>query len=99
VSLLTPSAIATGIARSGRNRPEHLVNPLGDSTPDAEFVEAALADSCAGGLDPDVVAGQVLDAVREGRFLVNTNETFYRQVEERMRGLLAREIPTVSVID
>jgi NAD(P)-dependent dehydrogenase (short-subunit alcohol dehydrogenase family) len=99
VSLLTPSAIATGIATSGRNRPEHLANPLGDSTPDAEFVAAALADSTAGGLNPTVVAGQVLDAVRAGRFVVNTNETYYQQVEERMQGLLARELPSVSVID
>jgi NAD(P)-dependent dehydrogenase (short-subunit alcohol dehydrogenase family) len=91
VSVLCPSLVATNIARSGRNRPETRPGGGGD---DVEFVEQVLAQTTGElGLDPPVVAGLVVDAVRAGDFFVPTNDDHRTWLQDHTEDLLARRLP------
>jgi NAD(P)-dependent dehydrogenase (short-subunit alcohol dehydrogenase family) len=97
VSVLVPSAVATRIGESGRNRPEALA---GTSTDDATFVEQALVDLTAGhGLDPNDVARMVLDAIRTNTYLVPTKPSYAPQIEARYTALLERALPPMPNFD
>jgi NAD(P)-dependent dehydrogenase (short-subunit alcohol dehydrogenase family) len=97
VSVLVPSAVATRIGESGRNRPGELA---GTTTEDATFVEQALVDLTTGqGLDPNDVAGMVLDAIRTNTYLVPTKPSYAPQIEARYTALLARELPPMPDFD
>jgi NAD(P)-dependent dehydrogenase (short-subunit alcohol dehydrogenase family) len=96
-SVLVPSSVNTGIAESTRNRPGALAPGMGAE--DAAFVEKALADLISTGADPAHVAGLVLDAVREGRFVIPTGAGYDEQVKHRAEQLLAREAPQGLTFD
>jgi NAD(P)-dependent dehydrogenase (short-subunit alcohol dehydrogenase family) len=96
VSMLCPGSVDTEIGHAERNRPEHLAAAV---TPDAEFVTQALVDLNANGLDPTVVAGMVIDAVRAGRFFVPTNASHAPQMRERLDALLAGNLPPIPTFD
>lgn len=68
-SVLCPMWVRTRIADSGRNAPEEVTAAAGQSL-GGEQVSSMIAGLVAGGLDPAVVAGEVVTAVREGRFWV-----------------------------
>ncbi|MEL7207766.1 MAG: SDR family NAD(P)-dependent oxidoreductase, partial [Actinomycetota bacterium] len=91
VSVLCPSLIATGIGTSSRNRPDDLPGTGGE---DVEFVEGALVQMTTElGLDPSVVAGQVLAAVRAGDFLIPTNDDYRSWIEGHAEDLVERRLP------
>lgn len=93
VSVLCPSLVATGIGTSGRNRPGSLPASEGE---DVEFVEQTLGQMTVElGLDPAVVAGQVVDAVRAGDFFIPTNDDHRRWIEGHAEDLLARRLPRI----
>ncbi len=97
VSVLVPSAVATRIGESGRNRPTDLP---GTTTDDATFVEQALVDLTTGqGLDPNDVAGMVLDAIRTNTYLVPTKPSYAAQIEARYTALLERALPPMPNFD
>jgi NAD(P)-dependent dehydrogenase (short-subunit alcohol dehydrogenase family) len=96
VSAVVPSAVASRIATSGRNRPAALA---GETSDDATFVEQALADLTGQGLSPSEVAPMILDAIRDGTYLVPTRPSFADQVRERMVALLDRCLPPVPAFD
>ena len=97
VSVLVPSAVATRIGESGRNRPGELA---GTTTEDATFVEQALVDLTTGqGLDPSDVAGMVLDAIRTNTYLVPTKPSYAPQIEARYTALLERALPPMPNFD
>jgi NAD(P)-dependent dehydrogenase (short-subunit alcohol dehydrogenase family) len=97
VSVLVPSAVATRIGESGRNRPGELG---GTTTEDATFVEQALVDLTTGqGLDPSDVAGMVLDAIRTNTYLVPTKPSYAPQIEARYTALLERALPPMPNFD
>jgi NAD(P)-dependent dehydrogenase (short-subunit alcohol dehydrogenase family) len=93
VSVLCPSLIDTGIGRSGRNRPDDLAGAGGA---DVEFVEEMLTEATGRGLDPAVVAGQVIDAVAAGDFLIPTNDDHRKWIEDHASDLLDRRLPRMS---
>jgi NAD(P)-dependent dehydrogenase (short-subunit alcohol dehydrogenase family) len=98
VSVLCPSLVATAIGTSHRNAPAG--TRTAEPAPDVAFVEQALAESTTGlGLEPDVVAGIVIDAVRAGTFYVGTKPSFDDQVRERTEAVLARRLPPMPAID
>lgn len=98
VSVLCPSLVATAIGSSHRNAPTGVRD--GEIPADVEFVEQALVESTTGqGLDPDVVAGLVIDAVRRGDFYIGTKPSFDDQVRQRTESLLARALPPMPAID
>ncbi len=94
VSVLCPSAVATGIADSQRNR-----DGVADADESADSVEKFLADFCAAGLDPDDVAGTVVDAIRRGDFLIPTKDTFAEFIRVRADALMAKQLPPFQMFD
>jgi NAD(P)-dependent dehydrogenase (short-subunit alcohol dehydrogenase family) len=93
-SVLCPSAVATGIAGSRRHRRE--------AAPPSEaerFVEEALAETTAGGLDPDEAAAIALASVRAGDFLVPTRASYAAQIRGHAEALLDRRLPDLPEID
>jgi len=96
VSVLCPGAVATAIARSRRNHPVPGAPPLDEA---AAFVEKALSETTAGGVDPDDVAKLVVDAVRTGEFLILTADSYARQLAERADDLVARRLPRSPALD
>jgi NAD(P)-dependent dehydrogenase (short-subunit alcohol dehydrogenase family) len=96
VSMLCPGSVDTDIARSRRNRPEHLATSPPAS---ATFVEAALAATTAAGAQPDHVAELVVAALRDPTFLVPTTAGYRRIVLERAEALADRALPAGAVFD
>lgn len=91
VSVLCPSLVDTSIGTSGRNRPADQPATGGE---DVAFVEQMLGQTTAElGLDPAVVAGQIVDAVRSGDFFVPTNDDYRRWIEGHAEDLVARRLP------
>jgi NAD(P)-dependent dehydrogenase (short-subunit alcohol dehydrogenase family) len=97
VSVVVPSAVATRIGKSGRNRPDTLAATTSD---DAAFVEQALVDLTVGhGLPPDEVATKILAAIRTNTYLVPTKESYVPQLEQRHAALLDRRLPPMPNFD
>jgi NAD(P)-dependent dehydrogenase (short-subunit alcohol dehydrogenase family) len=72
VSVLCPAWVNTRIGESERNRPSDLAI---ERSSEASVMQDALRGFLANGLDPAVVAGRVLDAVRAEQFWVLTHDT------------------------
>jgi NAD(P)-dependent dehydrogenase (short-subunit alcohol dehydrogenase family) len=96
VSVLVPSAIDTGIARTARVRPAHLGH---DATEDAAATLEFLAAATAAGIHPDEVAEPVVAAIRSGEFLIPTKPSHRRQLQERYEDLVAKRLPRFTTID
>jgi NAD(P)-dependent dehydrogenase (short-subunit alcohol dehydrogenase family) len=77
VSVLCPEWVRTNIAESERNRPGDVSEMAGlPGMPEGEPVMREFVQSLvASGIDPDEVAGKVVDAVRSGRFWILTHDT------------------------
>jgi NAD(P)-dependent dehydrogenase (short-subunit alcohol dehydrogenase family) len=77
VSVLCPEWVRTNIAESERNRPGDVSEMAGlPGMPEGEPVMREFVQSLvASGIDPDEVAGMVVDAVRSGRFWILTHDT------------------------
>ncbi len=75
VSVLCPGWVNTGIAMSERNRPAHLAipEPTAEQAAQGETMREMLQAMIDGGMDPDRVAEQVFEAVREERFWILTH--------------------------
>jgi len=74
VSVLCPELINTGIGRSERNRPHHLKRGDLPADPGRDLVEGAIRELVTTGLDPSVMADRVVDAIREDRFYILSEE-------------------------
>jgi len=71
VSVLCPELVDTAIARSQRNRPEHLKRKAGEGeSSERDLVETAIAASTPTGLDPLALADRAIEAMRDNRFYV-----------------------------
>jgi NAD(P)-dependent dehydrogenase (short-subunit alcohol dehydrogenase family) len=82
VSVLCPGLVRTNIFTSQRNRPAALRNDAPKSAAreaNDEIAQALLAD----GIDPAIVAGKVLDAVRRDEFWIITHPQYLSLVTER----------------
>lgn len=90
VSVLCPAWVRTGIAESGRNRPNNLQN----ATPGAGFTAhdvtkaGAVQQLVAGGTDPDDVAHKTFDAIRAGQFYILPHPEMKPVVSLRMKSVL-----------
>jgi NAD(P)-dependent dehydrogenase (short-subunit alcohol dehydrogenase family) len=93
VSVLCPGFVDTNIFTSQRNRPAELRNerPKGAArTANQGIIDAARAQ----GLDPAVVAGMVLDAIRAEQFWVLTHPEYFSAISERAAGIVSGASPT-----
>lgn len=94
VSVLCPEAINTGIAASERNRPAAHGEVV--ESGERDLVMAALADSTAAGIGPEVMAQRVLDGVREGRFYLLSNEEWREAANIRLDDIREGRNPTFA---
>lgn len=98
-SVLLPSAIDTGIARSKRNRPERWIDRNVEPGADAQFVEDTLAATTEMGISPDEVADIVFDAVEAGRYFIPTKPSYHDQIRERHEDMQDLVLPRSPQID
>jgi NAD(P)-dependent dehydrogenase (short-subunit alcohol dehydrogenase family) len=96
VSALCPEAVATAIDRSERNRPPALRTSAKD-TPEKEFVEQALRDQLEIATPPAVIADRVIDAIRENRFYVLSNDGWRDACNVRLEDIRLGRNPTFAV--
>lgn len=96
VSVLTPSAIDTDIAHAARVRPDRYGI---DETKDAFAMVEFLAATTASGISPDECVGPVIQAIRNGEFLIPTRPSYVDQLRGRADDLVARRLPSVPAVD
>lgn len=94
VTALCPGVVRTGIGTSERNRPASL-RPAGEASPEKIAAMQQASDAVtARGLDPAIVAGMVIDAIRGRQFYLVTTTAFDSAIRERMQDMLLRRNPT-----
>ncbi|MDW3217989.1 MAG: SDR family NAD(P)-dependent oxidoreductase [Acidimicrobiales bacterium] len=98
VTCLCPGFVATNIITSERNRPERFREggPDLDDDPDATTLSdagSAIADAYAAQLKPEVVAAQVLAAIRENRFWLFTDDLADDMIRARHADIEAHGTP------
>ena len=84
VSVLCPGLVNTNIFTSQRNRPQELRNE--NRNPAGRLVSDEVLKTR--GLDPDVVAELVANAIRSGEFWIFTHEELLSSVEDRHRRMM-----------
>ncbi|MEM7139625.1 MAG: SDR family NAD(P)-dependent oxidoreductase [Actinomycetota bacterium] len=93
VHVLCPGFVATQIADSDRNLPEHMARPLEDD-PGIEMLREAMRDLVSGGIPPAEVADRIVDAVRQGRFTILPHPQYGPQIVARAEGIVAGDAAT-----
>jgi NAD(P)-dependent dehydrogenase (short-subunit alcohol dehydrogenase family) len=98
VSCLCPLTVQTRIPEADRNRPEELVGGEDPRTPDElEVIRTRFRNFLNEGVAPDVIAGQVIEGIREDRFYL-LNDTWADDViRARIDYVLNRENPDPTV--
>ena len=96
VSVLCPSSIDTGIAKTSRVRQDRYGATEGE---DASFVSDALGSMLEGSLDPAEVAQITFDGIAAGDFLIATKPSYKTQLTSRFESLLERQLPPVPTVD
>lgn len=97
VSVLCPESVDTGIAAAERNRPAHYRG-------DGDIVESgaralvmdSLAQSVATGIHPRVMAQRVLEAIREERFYILSQDGWREAAHTRLDDIRAGRNPTFA---
>jgi NAD(P)-dependent dehydrogenase (short-subunit alcohol dehydrogenase family) len=93
VSVVCPAWVKTRIADSERNRPAAAPRRSGSTAAQAQVLEGLVRQAVAGGIPPEEVAEQVLQAVLNDRFWVLTHPKTKRAVEKRMQGIVEGKAP------
>ena len=90
VSVLCPGFVRTGIAESGRNRPDRYgpTPPLDPASPAAAIV-AEIARRLQAGLEPSAVATKVLDAIRNDELYIFTHPEMRDDIDARFAAIQA----------
>lgn len=96
VSVLTPSAIDTGIAHTAAVRPTRYGS---DSSADGAMVADGLAKITSAGISPDDVVAPVLAGIRSGEFLIPTKPSYTAQIANRFDALRERRLPGHIAVD
>jgi NAD(P)-dependent dehydrogenase (short-subunit alcohol dehydrogenase family) len=90
VSVLCPSYVRTGIAESGRNRPERYgATQTPDPKSPAGLLLAQISERLQAGLDPAEVAARVIAAIREDQLYVFTHPGMRGETDERFAAIQA----------
>ncbi len=89
VSVVCPGFVRTRIAGSARNRsPRYGTAQVVEPASPAGLLAATLAEQAALGMDPAVVAAQVLHAIRNDQFYVFTHPQMRGEVEARFAAIM-----------
>lgn len=99
VSVLCPGWVNTRINEADRNRPGGATDGA-ESTEETEGVamRQLLGSFLASGLDPAVVAGQVLEAVLAKRFYILTHPEWKPMISGRVDRIIAGHDPTLAML-
>jgi NAD(P)-dependent dehydrogenase (short-subunit alcohol dehydrogenase family) len=95
MSVLCPGLVDTNLLQSRRNRPLHLseVSPR-PTGPKAQAAFERMQAMFKRSINPRLVAEQVLQAIRDERFYIQTHPRFAPMIEHRMKTILAGENPS-----
>jgi NAD(P)-dependent dehydrogenase (short-subunit alcohol dehydrogenase family) len=96
VSALCPEIVATNIDQSRRNRPAAL-RRKGPAPAQSDTVEAALSSFIGSGTPPAVIAQRVLQAVRDNRFYILSEDGWRHSCETRLEDVRLARNPTFDV--
>ena len=91
VSCLCPELVRTKIFESTRNAPAHLGLPQPAPTP-IEMLERFMKTTA---IDPAVVAGDVVDAIREGSFWILTHAVTHERARHRNESQQRGDTPSM----
>jgi NAD(P)-dependent dehydrogenase (short-subunit alcohol dehydrogenase family) len=91
VSCLCPELVDTKIFESTRNAPAHLGLPKPDHVP-IEMLESFMKTKA---IDPAVVAGNVVDAVRSNSFWILTHEVTHARAQHRNESQQRGDTPSM----
>jgi NAD(P)-dependent dehydrogenase (short-subunit alcohol dehydrogenase family) len=90
VTALCPGTVATNLFLGSRNRPEQ---PSDAAVPDGgDDIRAAMHARLAEGMPPEEVAGQLVEAIRNGVFYLLTDHDWDDQVRARATAILGSAI-------
>jgi short-subunit dehydrogenase len=93
VTVLCPAFVATGIAKSERNRPAELQSE--ELTPSQKIAAAATLKAVESGkMTAAEVAAKTFDCIRENRFYCITHPKILGSVELRLQDILAQRNPS-----
>lgn len=94
VSVLCPAFVPTGIASSGRNRPQDLQNAE-PQTASQRAAQAAMQKAVESGrISAEEVARMTLDAIRERRFYIVTHAAILPSVKSRLEDVVQGRSPS-----
>ncbi len=98
VSVLCPAFVSTGIADSARNMPDDVAAGQTGTSESEDGVQSVIEALVAGGISPDVVAREVVDAIRENRFWILTHEQTAASVLARANEIAEGKNPSLDAI-
>jgi len=99
VTVLCPGWVRTQISSSSRNRPDAEARATdAEASPQEEMIRTVVDGLVAGGIDPDDVARQALDAVRAGQLHVLTHPEWSAAITGRAERIVAGEPPAPPVL-
>jgi NAD(P)-dependent dehydrogenase (short-subunit alcohol dehydrogenase family) len=92
-SVLCPAWVRTRIIESERNRPE-APRKEKEVTPEATAMQAVIRGLIENqGIDPDVVGGNVVQAIKDDHFYILTHPTWNNMIRNRMENILEGRDP------
>jgi NAD(P)-dependent dehydrogenase (short-subunit alcohol dehydrogenase family) len=95
VSALCPELVSTNIGEGERNRPDRLAHGRA-ATASGALVQEAIQKSVAQGISPDAIAERVLQAIRDERFYILSDDAWRRSAETRMEDIRLGRNPTLD---
>jgi len=97
VSVLCPELVDTRIADARRNRPKDLAG-FDFSSPERDLAEGSLRTLASSkGVDPTVLADRALEAIRDNRFYVLSDDGWRRSCETRLEDIRLARNPTLAI--
>jgi NAD(P)-dependent dehydrogenase (short-subunit alcohol dehydrogenase family) len=96
ISALCPELVATNINKASRNRPASLQRKGGPPA-ESDSVEAALNSFIMTGSPPATIAQRVIQAIRDERFYVLSEDAWHRSCETRLDDIRLGRNPTFDV--
>ncbi|GHD31341.1 SDR family NAD(P)-dependent oxidoreductase [Halioglobus pacificus] len=100
VSVLCPELIKTGIANCDRNRPAQYSGEGDIVESDARtMVHDSIASGVSSGLPPREMAERVLEAVKDNRFYILSNDGWMESARTRIEDILQGRNPTLAPPD
>ncbi len=93
VSVLCPGYVRTNIMDSARNRPGNLPGPGVPLTKEQQAIGQKIRDKVDSGMPAEEVAGLVFDAIREGKFYINTHPEMKDAIRQKAEDIIAERNP------